>query len=174
MIDRNRPRSRAWTITSSTIFSVIALPIWTAPPETLSLADVSSAELKVAPWMPSRPVRPPIATIRSPGSTCFAAIPRGRTSDGPAEDQRIGQVAGVHRQCAVDGRDAHAVAVVADARDDPLEDAPGVEHAGREAIRDRVRAKRRRRRRCCRSAWPRGPVPSASRMTPPSPVFAPP
>ena len=37
------------SITSSTIFSVIALPICTAPPERLSLWWVSSAELNVAP-----------------------------------------------------------------------------------------------------------------------------
>ena len=36
-----------------TIFSVIALPICTAPPESDSLWPVSSAELKVAPWIPS-------------------------------------------------------------------------------------------------------------------------
>jgi len=53
--------------TSRTIFSVIALPICTAPPESVSLSLVSSAELNVAPWIPSRPVRPPMATIRSPG-----------------------------------------------------------------------------------------------------------
>ena len=61
-----QPAVAAASSTSSNIFSVIALPICTAPPETVSLWLVSSAELKVAPWMPSRPVRPPRATIRSP------------------------------------------------------------------------------------------------------------
>ena len=45
----NKPRSRACSTTSSTIFSVIALPICTAPPESESLSLVSSAELNVAP-----------------------------------------------------------------------------------------------------------------------------
>ena len=56
-------RSRATRTTSSSIFSVIALPICTAPPESVSLSLVNSAELKVAPWIPSRPVRPPMVTM---------------------------------------------------------------------------------------------------------------
>ena len=36
--------------------------------ETVSLWLVNSAELNVAPWMPSRPVRPPTTTIRSPAA----------------------------------------------------------------------------------------------------------
>ena len=39
-------------------------PIWTA---WTGLSSVSSAEEKVAPWMPSLPMRPPTMTIRSPG-----------------------------------------------------------------------------------------------------------
>ena len=77
---------------------MIALPIWTAPPENASLSPVSSAELKVAPWMPSRPVRPPIATMRSPGlDLLFAQAPR-QDADGPAEDERIGQVTRIDGQ----------------------------------------------------------------------------
>ena len=38
-----------WTFEDNTIFSVIALPIWTAPPERDSDSLVSSAELNVAP-----------------------------------------------------------------------------------------------------------------------------
>jgi hypothetical protein len=48
-------------------------------------------------------------------------------ADGPAEDQGIGQVAGIHRQGAVNRRDPHAVPVVAYARDDPLEHPLGVQ-----------------------------------------------
>ena len=83
VIEWIRPRSRAWMTTSRTTFSVIALPICTAPPETCSLSAESPSELKVAPWIPSRPVRPPIATMRSPGSTHFLDIPRGKTPTVP-------------------------------------------------------------------------------------------
>ena len=51
-------------------------------------------------------------------------------ADGAAEDQRVGEVAGVDGQGAVDRGDAHPVAVVAHAGDDALEHALGVEHAG--------------------------------------------
>ena len=50
-----------------TRFSSMALPICTAWLNSSQCVSVSSAELNVAPWMPSRPVRPPSATIRSPG-----------------------------------------------------------------------------------------------------------
>ena len=56
---------------------MMALPICTAPPETVSLWLVNSAELNVAPWMPSRPVRPPTATIRSPGRGSLNDLSRG-------------------------------------------------------------------------------------------------
>ena len=59
-------------------------------------------------------------------------------ADRAAEDQRVGQVARIDRQGTVDRRDAHAVAVVAHAGDDSLEDALRVEDAGREAIRVQV------------------------------------
>ena len=73
----NKPRSRAASTTSSIIFSVIALPICTAPPDSVSLSLVSSAELNVAPWMPSRPVRPPTATMRSPARGSLCDLSRG-------------------------------------------------------------------------------------------------
>ncbi len=85
------------------------------------------------------PVRPPIATIRSPASTCFEAIPRGQDADRPAEDQRIGQVRRVDSEGAVDGRDAHAVAVVAYARDHPLEHTLRVQDPGGDRARIEVR-----------------------------------
>ena len=51
---------------SSTFFSVIALPICTAWLNSSACLSVSSALEKVAPWMPSRPVRPPTAMMASP------------------------------------------------------------------------------------------------------------
>ena len=165
------PRSRAWRITSSTIFSVIALPICTAPPEIDSLSPVSSAELKVAPWMPSRPVRPPMATIRSPGSTFLNALPRGQDADGAAEDQRVGQVARVDGQGAVDRGDAHAVAVVAHAGDDALRAPAWVEHARREAGRAGRSGGATQKTSVLQIGLAPRPVPRASRITPPRPVF---
>ena len=44
-----RPQSRASSNTSASIFSVTALPIWTAPPLVVSLSWVSSPEENVAP-----------------------------------------------------------------------------------------------------------------------------
>ena len=57
----------------------------------------------------------------------FAA---GQHTHRAAEDQRVGQVARVDRERPVDRGDAHPVAVVANAGDDPLEHALGMEHAG--------------------------------------------
>jgi hypothetical protein len=71
----------------------MALPICTAPPETVSLSLVSSAELNVAPWMPSRPVRPPMATIQSPARLLSRLVARHQP-DVAAVDQRVAQVAG--------------------------------------------------------------------------------
>jgi hypothetical protein len=91
---------------------VIAFPIWTAPPESSSLWLVSSAELNVAPWIPSRPVRPP--------------------------DQGVAQVSRVEVDRPVDRRDAHPVAVVAHPGDHAFHDAAGMEHAGRQVLVRRV------------------------------------
>ena len=62
---------------------MIALPICTAWANSLPWVSVSSALLKVAPWMPSRPVRPPMTTMRSPALTAFSTIDRGRTPTQP-------------------------------------------------------------------------------------------
>ena len=78
-----RPRSRATSCTSSTFFSVIGLPIWTAPLESISLSSVSSPEEKVAPWIPSRPVRPPATTIMSPVRARFSTLSSGMTPTVP-------------------------------------------------------------------------------------------
>ena len=58
-------------------FSSMALPICTAPEETVSDSSVSSMEEKVAPWMPSRPVRPPTTRIQSPGRAALRHLSRG-------------------------------------------------------------------------------------------------
>ena len=161
-------------MTSSTIFSVIALPICTAPPEMVSLSPVSSAELNVAPWMPSRPVRPPMATIRSPGSTCLLDIPRGITPTVPQKTSGLARKSRVDDQGAVDRRDAHPVAVVADARDDPLEHPPaGAGRPAGSASGGRSGGATQKTSVLQIGLAPR-PVPSGSRITPPSPVFAPP
>ena len=88
--------------------------------------------------MPSRPVRPPIATIRSPGYDSLLRLAARQDAHGPAEDQGVGQVARVDGQGAVDRGNAHAIAVVADAGDDPLEHPLGVKHAGGNLLRRQV------------------------------------
>ena len=79
----NSPASRACRITSATFFSVIALPICTAWLNSSACVSVSSALLNVAPWMPSRPVRPPSTRIRSPYPTAFSILSRGITPTHP-------------------------------------------------------------------------------------------
>ena len=61
----------------------MALPICTAPPLTFSDSALNSAEENVAPWMPSRPVRPPTTTIRSPGRASFWQRSTGMTPTVP-------------------------------------------------------------------------------------------
>jgi hypothetical protein len=77
--------------------------------------------------MPSRPVRPPSAMMRSPGFGPAPLTRCGDEADAAAEDQGVADVAIVEVDGAVDGGDAHAVAVVADAGDDLGQDARGVE-----------------------------------------------
>ena len=50
----------------------------TAPLLVVSLSVCSSSDEKVAPWMPSRPVRPPTARMTSPGLASLKALSRGR------------------------------------------------------------------------------------------------
>ncbi|MFO0874361.1 MAG: hypothetical protein U0575_10355 [Phycisphaerales bacterium] len=71
--------SRSARIASSVFFWVIALPICTAWLNSSACVSVSSADENVAPWMPSRPVRPPSATIRSPARTSPRILSRGIT-----------------------------------------------------------------------------------------------
>jgi hypothetical protein len=54
-------------ITSMSSFSVIGSPICTLAPATSPVVASMVALLNVAPRRPSRPVRPPITTTRSPG-----------------------------------------------------------------------------------------------------------
>src|SRR4051812_12565027 len=78
-----RPASRAWSSTSSTFFSVIGSPICTALPTSTAVVCVSSADEKVAPWIPSRPVRPPSTTTASPGWRLCGCLPRGASPTVP-------------------------------------------------------------------------------------------
>ena len=59
-------------------------------------------------------------------------------ADGAAINQRIGQVALVETDRPVDGGNAHAVAVIADAGDDALHDRLRMQDAGRQGLRRRV------------------------------------
>ena len=44
--------------------------------------------------MPSRPVRPPMATIRSPGTTVFSALPRGSRPTVPQKTSGLARYPG--------------------------------------------------------------------------------
>ncbi len=131
-------------------------------------------ELNVAPWMPSRPVRPPTATIRSPGCGCFERLVARDQPDVAAVDQRIAQVARVEVDRAVDGGDAHPVAVVAHAGDDALA-SRGADAARPAASRSAgVSGGAKQKTSVLQIGLAPRPVPSGSRITPPMPVLAPP
>ena len=120
----NSSRSRACRIVSRTFFSSIGLPICTAPPRhSVSDSSCSVSLENVAPWMPSRPVRPPTATISRRGCAAFERLAARDDADGAGVHDRVAEVAVVEAERAVDGRDAHPVAVVAHAGDDALHDA---------------------------------------------------
>ena len=96
----------------------------------------------------------------------------GGDADAAAEHERVGGEVGVVEHGAGDRRQADLVAVVGDAVDDALAD----------AARDGACRRGRRRRRCRRGPKQRmsvtaiglWPAPITSRMTPPTPVLAPP
>ena len=60
-------------------------------------------------------------------------VPRDE-ADAAAVNERVTDVAIVEEDAAADGGDAHAVAVIADAGDDVLEDALGGQHARRKRL----------------------------------------
>ena len=116
---RGRARaSRAAAARRAPASPVIASPICTARGVDRSRdSSCSSTDENVAPWIPSRPVRPPTTTIGSPG--LHVLVRRSRAGSGPtvpAVHERIADVAARRTNAAVDRRDAHAVAVVAHAR----------------------------------------------------------
>ena len=88
--------------------------------------------------MPSRPVRPPMATIRSPGCGLLVRLVARDEADVAAVDERVAEVAVVEVDGAVDRGNAHAIAVVAHAVDDAAHHAPRMEHAGRQRVGRRV------------------------------------
>ena len=123
-------------------FSANGSPTWTDGRfDGSSSVNVALASTD-APPIPSRPVAEPNSTTRLPGPG------RGRQrqqpfleqADGHHVDQRVALVARVEHELATDRRHADAVAVAADAADDPVD----------EVARPRVRPGRR-------SAARRGP-----------------
>ncbi len=73
------------------IFSVIALPICTAPPLSVSLSLVSSAELKVAPVNPVAACPPANCHDVIAGLGFFLDFINGDQPDIPAIDQGVAQ-----------------------------------------------------------------------------------
>jgi hypothetical protein len=99
-------RKRRWILRS-----VGASPFWTSA-EFSSAVSVCSLEEPVAPPTPSRPVRPPMSRMTSPG----AGVPRKtlrarRGGDDGADFQALGDVAGVIDLGDLAGGEADLVAV---------------------------------------------------------------
>ena len=153
---------------------MIALPICTAPPESVSLWLVNSAELNVAPWMPSRPVRPPRATIMSPGCGSLNDLSRGISPTLPQIHQRIAEIARVEVDRAVDGGNAHPVAVIAHAGDHALASRAADAARPRAISSAGVSGGAKQNTSVLQIGLAPRPVPSGSRITPPMPVLAPP
>ncbi len=93
----------------------------------------------------------------------------GQDADCAAEHQRIGQVARVDGQRAVDRGDPHAVAVVADAGDDPLRARAGGGARRRERRPERSSGGATQKTSVLQIGLAPSPVPRASRITPPKP-----
>ena len=124
--------------------------------------------------MPSRPVRPPMATIRSPGLRLLERLVARNQPDVAAVDQRIAEIARIEVDRAVDRGNAHPVAVVAHAGDDAL--ASRAADAARPAAAQSagVSGGAKQNTSVLQIGLAPRPVPSGSRITPPTPVFAPP
>ena len=92
-----------------------------------------------------------MTTIRSPvlGLVTMRAV--WQHAEAAAEDQRIGGVTWVIQHRAVDGRDAHLVAVVFDAVNHAFGDAARVQHARRQRFSPAYRAGQSTARRCWQS-----------------------
>ncbi len=117
-------------------------PICTAEVGEVSL---SASEEKVAPWMPSLPIRPPTMTARSPARTSFhtgvpPSDPGGQHAARAAEHQGLAEVALVEEERPGNDGDAGLVAAVHDAAMHALQHAPRVEQA-RRARRRRSRVR---------------------------------
>ncbi len=100
---------------SSRSFSVKGSPTCTRG-RLASLAAERSSEANEAPWIPSRPVRAPTAMIGLP-TPCALARDQLLFAHEPHAhrvDQRVPLVRRIEDDLAGDGRDADAVAVVAD------------------------------------------------------------
>ena len=79
------PNSRASRMKSAAFFSSIGLPICTAPWSSAWLLVSRAADENVAPFSPSRPVRPPTTTMARPGRMALAMSCCGMT---PAVPQK--------------------------------------------------------------------------------------
>jgi len=62
----------------------------------------------------------------------------GEDAQAAAEDQRVGRIAGIVEDRAVDGGDAHLVAVVLDSGSHAVSDVSGMQHPGRQFLEGQV------------------------------------
>ena len=104
-------------------------PIWTLAPATEPVVASIVSDENVAPRIPSRPVRPPSTTTRSPGCGPANGCTIVGHTDASGEHQRVGGVRGVVQHGAGDGRQPDLVAVVGDTVDHALADPQRVEGA---------------------------------------------
>ena len=105
------------------------------------------------------------------GLDLLEGLVRGDDADRPAEDERVGEVAFIEDDRPVDGGDAHAVAVVADARDDAVHHPARMRKTLRQLVRREVRGAKQKTS-VLHTGLAARPVPRRSRMTPPRPVGA--
>ena len=124
--------------------------------------------------MPSRPVRPPTATARSPGKVFLNDLSLGNQSHVAAIDQRVAQIPFVEIHGPVNRGNAHAVAVVAYTGYHALHHTSRMQHAAGQRSRGAVSGGAKQKTSVLQIGLAPMPVPMGSRITPPMPVLAPP
>ena len=153
---------------------MIALPICTAPPERLSLSlrQFGRAERGAVNAVAAGAAADGHDQVA--GLRLLERLVARDQADVAAVDQRVAQVARVEVDRAVDGGNAHPVAVVAHAGDDAL--ASRAADAARRAAASSagVSGGAKQKTSVLQIGLAPRPVPSGSRITPPMPVLAPP
>ena len=109
--------------------------------------------------------------MRSPGCTCVRMTPMRQNAQTATEDQRIIDIAWMIKYGPVDSGNAHLIAIVAHTVDDATGNAARRKHTCGQALR---RVSNGPKQRISVQAIGCAETPNTSRITPPTPVFAPP